>query len=345
MKRDRLLALLRAIRGRRILVAGDYFLDKYLVIDPRLQERSLETGRPAHQVVNIRLAPGGAGTVASNLAALGALPLPLGLVGNDGEGWELIEGLRTRGIASDWLLRSDRHRTGTYVKPMRKLRHGEGEVETERLDLRRREPIEPQTERRLVSALREASRGVDAIIVVDAVPDDSGVITARLRNEIARLGKQKLILIDSRRHIGAFRNAVVKPNLREAAAAVGRRRPARAGARWVNEVASALYAQTNRPLFVTAEAQGIYFFDGRRTQQVAALPPRGPIDVVGAGDCVAASLCAALAAGASLGESAEFANLAASVTIHKLGTTGTASPREIVSLNGKVDSRRSPVAS
>jgi len=62
---------------------------------------------------------------------------------------------------------------------------------------------------------------------------------------------------------------------------------------------------------------------------VPALPLRGEIDVVGAGDAVSANLAAAIAAGASLPETLELANAAASVVIHKLGTTGTASVGEI----------------
>jgi bifunctional ADP-heptose synthase (sugar kinase/adenylyltransferase) len=59
---------------------------------------------------------------------------------------------------------------------------------------------------------------------------------------------------------------------------------------------------------------------------------RGEIDVVGAGDAVNASLVAALAAGGTLAEALELANAAASIVIHQLGTTGTASPAAIRSL-------------
>ena len=56
---------------------------------------------------------------------------------------------------------------------------------------------------------------------------------------------------------------------------------------------------------------------------------RGEIDIVGAGDAVTANLTTALAAGASLTEALELANAAASIVIHQLGTTGTASPDQI----------------
>ena len=72
MQLDRLKALLDQFPQRRIAVLGDFFLDKYLEVDPELAEPSLETGRVAHQVVAIRRSPGAAGTVVNNLAALGA---------------------------------------------------------------------------------------------------------------------------------------------------------------------------------------------------------------------------------------------------------------------------------
>ena len=43
--------LLNAIPCLRIAVVGDFFLDKYLVVDPAFAEVSLETGKTAHQVV------------------------------------------------------------------------------------------------------------------------------------------------------------------------------------------------------------------------------------------------------------------------------------------------------
>ena len=66
----------------------------------------------------------------------------------------------------------------------------------------------------------------------------------------------------------------------------------------------------------------------------AALPIRGEIDIVGAGDSVTANLAAAFAAGASPAESLELASAAASVVIHQLGTTGTASVVQIAETLG-----------
>ena len=68
---------------------------------------------------------------------------------------------------------------------------------------------------------------------------------------------------------------------------------------------------------------------GGELTHLPALPIHGPIDIVGAGDSVTANLTAALAAGATAGEAVELANAAASIVIHQLGTTGTASVQQI----------------
>ena len=87
---------------------------------------------------------------------------------------------------------------------------------------------------------------------------------------------------------------------------------------------------TGQPVFVTMAECGIVgAVPGERPEHVMAYPVRGPIDVVGAGDAVAANLATALAAGAGMREAMELAMAAASLVIHQIGTTGTASVSQI----------------
>ena len=83
--------------------------------------------------------------------------------------------------------------------------------------------------------------------------------------------------------------------------------------------------------------------DGQSLERVPAFPVSGPIDPVGAGDTTSAALVTSLAAGAGLVEAATIAALAASVTVQQLGTTGTASPQQIVRRYREVSSG-SPLA-
>src|SRR5262249_56745463 len=101
----------------------------------------------------------------------------------------------------------------------------------------------------------------------------------------------------------------------------------------IRKAAAVLARKNGRTVFVTLAERGILGADAEgEIEHVAALPVRGEIDIVGAGDAVSANLMAALAAGASLRDALEIANAAASVVIHKLGTTGTASVEELAQL-------------
>jgi bifunctional ADP-heptose synthase (sugar kinase/adenylyltransferase) len=100
----------------------------------------------------------------------------------------------------------------------------------------------------------------------------------------------------------------------------------------IEQQAASLSRHLDRQVFITLAERGIIGASPQgEVEHVPALPVLGPIDIVGAGDAVTANLTAALAAGASLGEALELANAAASVVIHQLGTTGTATVDEIKS--------------
>src|SRR5919202_1245859 len=88
------------------LVAGDVCLDRWCPYDPSTAEPSRETGIPRIGVVATEVTPGAGGTVANNLAALGAGRVSvLGALGDDGFGFELSRELGRRGIQSDLCVR------------------------------------------------------------------------------------------------------------------------------------------------------------------------------------------------------------------------------------------------
>ncbi len=154
MNTDRLNAILSRFTDRTVLVVGDFFLDKYLIIEHSLAETSMETGLEAHQVVEVRCQPGAAGTITNNLRAMGVNVLAAGVIGDDGEGFELLRALDAVGVDLDALvIRSDRC-TPTYTKPM--LREPDGTAhELNRLDIKNRSPLPAEVEDRLIKALRQ----------------------------------------------------------------------------------------------------------------------------------------------------------------------------------------------
>ena len=97
--------------------------------------------------------------------------------------------------------------------------------------------------------------------------------------------------------------------------------------------AAELSSRSGQPVFVTLAESGIVgAAPGREPEHLPAHPVRGPIDIVGAGDAVTANLAVALAAEASVREAMELAMAAASIVIHQVGTTGTASVSQLAEL-------------
>jgi bifunctional ADP-heptose synthase (sugar kinase/adenylyltransferase) len=101
----------------------------------------------------------------------------------------------------------------------------------------------------------------------------------------------------------------------------------------VRRQAAELASQNGQRVFVTMAESGIVgATPGQEPEYRPAHPVRGPIDIVGAGDAVTANLAVALAAQAGLGEAMELAMAAASIVIHQVGTTGTASLPQLAEL-------------
>lgn len=323
MDAERLRQLVSRFPASRVAVLGDFFLDKYLDVDPRLAETSIETGLAAHQVVGVRCSPGAAGTVVNNLVALGAGAVhALGFTGDDGEGYELRRALEAAGCDVAGLARVPGRFTPTYLKPRDALTPGLA-GERERYDTKNRTPAPLDAEERMLDHLARLLPRLDAVIVADQVEEDEcGVVTGRVRSALARLADETPKVIfwaDSRRRPGLFRRMMVKVNEAEAL---------RICEDDLLRAIGELRRRTGKPVFVTAGARGIWVSDPE-PGVVPAVRVEGPIDPTGAGDSATAGAVLALCAGATLQEAAIVANLVASITVQQLGTTGTASPRDL----------------
>ncbi len=327
--------VLATVPHRTVGLLGDLFLDRYLDIDPALDEPSVETGLTAYQVTRVRSYPGALGTVVNNLAALGVGRIyPIAIIGDDGEGYELRQALRRMpAVELGGLVTAADRRTPTYTKPMR------GDQELNRLDIKNRTPTPPALEGAVLDLLDEAWPQFDALLVLDQVSEeDCGVVTKRVRERLARLGEEwpdKFVLADSRERIGLFRNVCVKPNKSECLAAVWVKSPKQFTKDDEAFAPLELARLVSGPVFFTNGTKGIAFVPKpagngvlSRTD-ISAYPVTGPIDIVGAGDSCSAGIACAMVAGATHEQAAAFGNLVASITIRQIGTTGTASPDQV----------------
>ena len=332
----RLKTILNQFQYQRILVVGDFYLDAYWYIDKTRSTLSLETPWHTNPVVAQRYSPGAAGTVTNNLKALGVGAVyTLGVIGEDGFGGTLLDCLQTNGCLTDFMIQVPERVTPTYLKPIHRGYEG---VETEgpRFDIENQSAVDEAVETAVIDALRECIPLVDGIIVGDQMPiENLGVVTNRVRDELCELGMafpDKIFFADARTRIGSYRNVIIKPNRFEAKRAV---QPEWNGQevsiKEARKCAVALAEQTQRTVYVTLGENGILVYDADKFTHIPGVSMNDEIDPVGAGDSVSAGLVATLCSQAKAPvEAAYVGNLVASITVTKIGTTGTASPAEIL---------------
>ena len=333
----RLKTILNRFGDQRILVVGDFYLDAYWYIDKVRSTLSLETPWHTNPVVEQRYSPGAAGTVTNNLKALGVETVyTLGVIGEDGFGGTLLNCLQTNGCLTDFMVQVPNWVTPTYLKPIHRGYEG---VETEgpRFDIENQSPMGPEVEASLIDALQACIPLVDGIIVGDQMPlENLGSVTSRVRNVLcasALAFPEKIFFADSRTRIGAYQNVIIKPNRFEAKRAI---QPEWSGPQVdieeAKQCALTLAAQTQNTVYVTLGENGILVYHNGAFTHIPGIPIDDETDPVGAGDSVSAGLVTTLC---SLGinaavEAAYVGNLVASITVTKIGTTGTASPVEIL---------------
>lgn len=332
MPAERLAELIARFAHLRIAVIGDFFLDKYLDVDPRLAEVSLETGKTAHQVVRVRHSPGAAGTVVCNLAALGAGRLhAVGFTGDDGESYELRKDLAALGCGVEHLDCDPERMTPTYLKP-RDITDPSLAGEHNRYDTKNRARTSRSAENRLIRSLDGLLPELDAVIVADQVEEpDCGAVTARVAEAIADRAerfRRVVFWADSRRRIRQFRRVIIKPNQFEAVGIQGAVPDAKVALEELAAAVGHLRQQTGAAVFATRGAEGMLVSDPELTLVPGVRVP-GPIDPTGAGDSATAGAVLALAAGATPPEAALVGNLVASITVQQLATTGTARPDQL----------------
>jgi rfaE bifunctional protein kinase chain/domain len=306
------------------LVVGDICLDRWCTYDPSTSEPSAETGIPRVGVVATEVTPGGGGTVANNLAALGAgCVAVLGVRGDDGFGFELERALAERRIVADLMVKIRDWQTFTYSKL---LNSQTNEEDQPRVDFISTRQIPTEAERRVIANLRSAMTGFDVVLVADQAETASGgLVTPGVRECIIELAAQhpaKVFLVDSRKRVDLFRQVMVKPNRREA-----------------DEACQKLFGAVDYPrlrqhlqakvIMVTHGPKGALVVEETGTTWAKAWPVDKPVDICGAGDSFAAGTALAMAVTRDPVAAAGLGSLVASITVMKKGT-GTASPAEVL---------------
>jgi bifunctional ADP-heptose synthase (sugar kinase/adenylyltransferase) len=237
-------------------------------------------------------------------------------------------------VKLDYFLATDQRHTFTYCKPLL-VQEGKAPVELNRLDSKNWTPTPALVQGRLIDSVARLAPKVDTMILMDQVDlPETGVVTARLLEAVGCIVRELpplLIIADSRRTLRGWPPVCLKMNAAELGSLTGAKHEL--GLDEIKQTAAGLARQHKRDVFITLSGDGIVGASAYADPvHVRSLPLRGEIDIVGAGDAVTANLAAALAAGATMAEAMEIAMAAASVVIHQLGTTGTATVPQITEL-------------
>ena len=300
--------LLEAARGGRVLVVGDAMLDVYL--GGSVDRISPEAPVPVVRVESEMSAPGGAANVAMGVAALGAHCRLIAAVGEDESASQLAAGLGAAGIeAADLVAIPGRPTT-------RKTRILARHQQMLRVDHEDPAPMAAEDHRRLATLAAEAMDWAEALVIEDY---DKGVVTGSLSRVLLSRARERGIpsVVDPKlRHFFDFPGATVfKPNARELAAALGLEKAPRDE----STLQPLLARLACDCLLVTLGEEGMLLVEPASDTRLLPPETREVFDVTGAGDTVTAVLAVCLLAGASIGQAAYLANLAAGIEVTRLG--------------------------
>ncbi len=295
-----LAALVPRLAGARVTVVGDVMLDRYVYGE--VDRVSPEAPIPVLRIVRESAMLGGAGNVARNLVALGAVPRLVGAVGDDAAGRE-IEALCAKDGIECRLVREPGRETTV------KTRYVSGGQQLLRADRETTRPTAVAAD--LVAA---ASDGAGAIVLSDY---GKGVVTGEVAAAL-RATATPLVVDPKGRDWDRYAGAtLVTPNKRELAEA-GHAALADDAA-----LAAAARALMERHgiggLLVTRGAEGMTLVGPAGETHLPA-EAREVFDVSGAGDTVVAVVAAGLAAGLDAEDAARLANIAAGIVVGRSGT-------------------------
>jgi rfaE bifunctional protein kinase chain/domain len=303
-----------------VAVAGDWMLDEYLW--GTVNRISPEAPVPVVEFARQTWTLGGAGNVAANIKALGGRPVPFGVVGDDEAGRRVLDALaELLGWRPDSVL-VDQSRPTTWKR--RVMAHHQQLL---RIDSESRAPLAAELRERLAAEMGKAMGQVRAVVVSDY---GKGAMTRSLFEKILELALASgvPVALDPKEFDleGVGPVTVITPNEREAEKFSGVRIRGQEG---VEEAGRTLLEKTGAlNILITRGEHGMSLFTHGEAPVHMPAQAREVYDVTGAGDTVAAVIGLSLAAGASVREAAELANVAAGIVVGKLGTA-TVSPQEL----------------
>jgi len=314
----RLLSLIDAIAGRRVVVIGDLIADEFIYGE--IARVSREAPVLILNYDSTEVVPGGAGNAAHNVASLGGAARIVGLTGRDETGRRLLATLKRRRVDVKDVLRPPTYGTPTKTRILAGGIHS-AKQQVVRIDRASRFVFDDTIRKTFTAHVLRAVRAADALIVSDY---GCGLVTPALVAEarkVFRLKSMAPVVVDTRYDLLRYHGMTAcTPNESEVEHALGVR---------IGDDVKAL-ERAGRKLLRSTHASAVLITRGSRgmalfqpDQSTVHIPIVGSdqiADVTGAGDTVIAALTLALSAGATFEEAAHLANHAGGLVVMKRGT-------------------------
>ncbi len=322
---SRLIELVKNLAGRKIVLVGDFMLDRYVY--GNAERLSPEAPVPVLHFNHEEVRLGGAGHVAAALAALGCRVHAIGCCGDDEAAVTLKKLLVDVGVTGDLIPTPGRCTTSkTRLVGLAQQRSPQQMI---RLDYEVGGAVSSEIAGKIVAAFARAIVDADAVCLEDY---NKGVLTPAVTQSLisAAKSRSKQVLIDpaSIADYGKYASATcLKLNRTETEKATGL--PARSPEQYALAAKKLIDNLQLDAVVLTLDKDGAYLATRDGQKRRVTTRPRQVADVTGAGDMVLAALTASRAAGADWLDSVALANVAGGLEVERFGAIPV-KPEEIV---------------
>ena len=297
------------------MIVGDFMLDIYLYGDAL--RISPEAPVPVLRVHKTEHSCGGAGSVAADLAELGAIPVCVGIIGDDQNGKILTKMLKEIGADINGLLTVPGRPTTSKQRLIGLAQHRH-QQQLFRMDEESTEPLTNQQQEQIIRCYKENLTQVDIVCLQD---HDKGLLDVSLCSELIRSAAKtnKKVIVDPclRSDYSKYTGStVITPNRQETSLAVGFE--INNETQYSKAAQQLLEKLRLQAVVITLDKAGAYL-KTKDKGRIIPTRPRDVYDVTGAGDMVLSTLAMTIAAGCDYDTAVELANIAGGIEVEKFG--------------------------
>ncbi len=306
--------LFNSFKKIKVGVIGDVMLDTYWW--GKVDRISPEAPVPVVSVSKREQRIGGAGNVALNIRALDATVHAITVLGDDGDGAQLIKLLQDHNIHTEFVLNSNSRITTNKIRIISRNQH------MMRLDAEITNMLSPEDEAKLITAFEKYVTNEKPHIVI--LEDyNKGVLTEKVIERVIQICKDNKVLtaVDpKRKNFFLYKNVTIfKPNLHEAKEALNIITEGITDS-LLNDIHEALHEKLGHDIsFITLSEKGVYYHSNTQ-QEIIPTHIRSIADVSGAGDTVIAVAAMVYAASENVPLMANMANIAGGLVCEEVGT-------------------------